>query len=87
MPRRPAPMWYVLVTVMVSMLLVSGAGIWYTNHVDAKREHAERESDRNWCSIVGTMNQAFNDPANPPQTEIGRQLAADFAKLYAELDC
>jgi len=72
---------------VVSLVAVVVAGVIYINYVDDKRDMAERESDRRWCSIVGTIEQAYNDPASPPQSEIGRQLAADFHDLYAGLDC
>lgn len=85
MPRRPAPVWYVLVTVTASMLLVSVAGIWYTNHVDTKRERAERESDRRWCVLLTDLDGAYGSAT--PQTELGRRIAAAIHELRGGFGC
>jgi hypothetical protein len=85
MPRRPAPLWYVLVAVLVSSLLVSSAGIWYTNYVDGQRERAERESDRRWCALLTDLDGAYE--SSTPQTELGRRIAAAIHELRGGFGC
>lgn len=73
--RRPVPLWYALLAVMVSMLLLTGAGIWYTNH-------AQREADRRWCELFTIMS---GGPA--PTTERGRVIADAMDRLRLDLGC
>ena len=79
------PRWYLLVAVVVSMMMLAAAGIVYTNWAIARGAAAERESDRRWCQLLTTLDDAYQ--AAPPQTETGRRLAADVHKLRAELGC
>ncbi|WP_329013264.1 hypothetical protein OG271_04080 [Micromonospora rifamycinica] len=70
--RRPVPIWYVLLAVVVSVLTVSGAGIWYTEHV-ARRQ----------CAMYTAELAVYREV--PPSTETGRRLAAtktDFVRRY-----
>ncbi|MFI2577691.1 hypothetical protein ACH5AJ_36460 [Streptomyces rochei] len=62
MPRRPVPLWYVLLAVVVSVLAVSAAGIWYTEHV-ARRQ----------CAMYAAELAVYHEV--PPSTETGRRLA------------
>lgn len=69
---------YALVVVFATVLAVAALSIWYANHV-------QRESNRNWCDLVTTLDAAYQ--ANPPQSPIGRQLAADMHNLRVRLGC
>lgn len=79
------PWWYGLLAVLVSLLMLGGAGWWYTTYAIAQQERAERESDRRWCQLLGTLDDAYR--AAPPQSETGKRLAADVHNLRAELGC
>lgn len=85
MPRRPAPLWYVLVAVLASSLLVSVAGIGYTNYVDGQRERAEREQDRKWCALLVDLDGAYASAT--PQTELGKRIAAAIHELRVGFGC
>jgi hypothetical protein len=79
------PRWTVLITVALSMMALAVAGVLYTGYVDGQREVAERESDRRWCALLNTLDQAYS--AVPPSTELGRRVAEEIRKLRADLDC
>lgn len=79
------PRWYLLVAVVVSMMLLAAAGIAYTNWSIKRQSAAERESDRRWCQLLTTLDDAYQ--AAPPQTDTGRRLATDVHNLRAELGC
>jgi hypothetical protein len=75
-PRQP--IWYSLVAVVVSMILLTVLGAWYTNRTAA-------ESERKWCELLGVMDEAYS--SSPPRTEIGRQLARAMNKLRSDFGC
>jgi hypothetical protein len=79
------PRWMVLVTIVLSMMALAAAGVLYTGHVDGQREVAERESDRRWCELLNTLDQAYSTV--PPSTELGRRVADAIRKLRTDLDC
>lgn len=79
------PRWYLLVALAGSMLLLSLAGVWYTNWSIGQQDKAERANDQRWCQLLTTLDDAYQ--AAPPQTETGRRLAADIHRLRADLGC
>lgn len=79
------PRWYLLVAVVVSMMLLAAAGIVYTNWAIGRQDKAERENDRRWCEMLVTLDDAYG--SSPPQSELGRRLAADIHKLRIDLGC
>lgn len=79
------PRWRILLTVGVSMMTLAVAGVLYTGYVDGQREIAERESDRRWCALLNTLDQAYTTA--PPTTELGRRAAEEIRKLRTGLDC
>ncbi|MFY1589006.1 hypothetical protein ACN267_31450 [Micromonospora sp. WMMD734] len=72
--RRPVPLWYVLLAVVLSVLTVSGAGIWYTNHV-ARRQ----------CTVLAAEVAVYRE--SPPTTQTGQHLALAKEQLLRELHC
>lgn len=76
--RRPVPLWYALLAVLLSVLAISLATLAYTAHV-------RREADRRWCGLIGALDDAYS--ATPPQSELGRQVAAELARLRQQFDC
>lgn len=85
--RRPVPLWYVLLAVMVSILATAGANIAYTSHVQrvaAERSAAaQRESDRMWCELFDIMTAG----SPPPTTERGQAIADALERRRATLGC
>lgn len=84
-PPLTMPAWYVLVAIVVSLMLLATSGVVYTNWSIRRQYAAERESDRRWCQLLATLDHAYQ--GSPPQTELGRRLAADIHALRAELGC
>lgn len=75
---KPVPRWYVMAAILVSSLSIGLASVVYANHVAL-------ESERKWCSIVATMDDAYK--AQPPITESGKNVARDIDKLRSSLRC
>lgn len=77
--RRPSqPVWYSLVAMLVSVVVLSGAGMYYTN-----RE--TRESERKWCEFITVLDDAWS--STPPQSALGRSVAASLHRLRADFGC
>lgn len=47
--------------------------------------HSQVESEQKWCSVVGTLDDAYRQ--QPPQTPVGRRVAADMSALRKSLRC
>lgn len=69
---------YAVGAIFLSAMLMAGVAL-----VVALRANAE--SDRKWCEVVTTMDDAYR--SSPPQTDIGRKLANDMAELRRRLGC
>lgn len=78
-PLLPArQLVYILLTILVSVLAVSAAGIIYTGY-------ESHQSDLRWCELLNTLNQAYT--TSPPQTETGRMVAKSIAHLHGSFGC
>lgn len=67
--------WAVLM-VLLSAVLVTGSGIFYTYHV-------QRQADRRWCALLRI--QAADNP--PPSTDRGRASQRESKRLLLQLGC
>lgn len=74
-----------LVVIAISVWLVVAFGWLYVGKVDHRRDAAEREADRRWCSLMAVMDDAYR--ANPPITETGRNIARQIHDLRGRLGC
>ncbi len=83
--RLSMPRWYLLLAIVGSMLLLSLAGVWYTNWSVSQQDKSERANDQRWCKLLTTLDEAYQ--ATPPQTPTGQRVAADIHNLRAELGC
>lgn len=73
--------WWSLAIVYGSMLLLCAASVMYANY-------SVRESNRKFCDIVTTVNNAYKDPKYPqPTTDLGKKLKQDYAELEQRLGC
>lgn len=72
------PAWYALAVIVLSTLTMALLAIGIA-------QHTARESERKWCSIVVTLDDAYRQ--TPPSSTVGRQLAADMAQLRRDLGC
>ncbi|MEV4000987.1 hypothetical protein [Actinomadura sp. NPDC049753] len=79
--------WWSVAIVTVSALLVAGACILYTGHVqrqsDQRQDHERREDDRRWCSLLTRLDQ----PGQPATTDRGRAVQRDIHQLRRDLGC
>lgn len=83
--RLAMPRWYLLVVTFAATLLLAVLGVLYTNWSISRQDKAERENDRRWCEMLVTLDDAYG--STPPQSELGRRLAADIHKLRIDLGC
>jgi hypothetical protein len=74
-PRR---LVYALVAVIVSILGVGLGVILYATHID-------RESNRHWCGIVSTLDDAYSE--HTPTTALGQDLAHELKQLRNDFGC
>ena len=101
-PRNPVIIevrgWYPIVVLGFVMLTITFGNVIYTNHVDSQRreaerealaavQRAEREADRRWCALMIPLDEAYNNPATPPSTELGRTVARAVRDIRVGLGC
>lgn len=72
------PRWYSLVVVFLVLGASVGLSIGYT-------ASKNKENDRRWCALMRELDAAY--AASPPQTEVGRRVAASVHNLKTELGC
>lgn len=72
--RRPVPLWYALLAVLVSVLVVAGATLWYA-----------RDLARRQCTVLAAEVAAYREV--PPTTGTGQQLAQAKEQLLRDLSC
>lgn len=68
--------WWSVAMIVLTVLLVAGAGVAYTSHV-------RREADRRWCRVLSM--QANPDP--PPATPRGWAQVREYQKLHRQFGC
>ena len=69
-----------LAVVFTSVLVMTGLNVFYSNE-------RIKESNRYFCDIVMTVNDAYRDSPTPPQTELGKKLQQQYADLERRLQC
>lgn len=91
-----APRWQRLLAIVLALLLLAGLNLGYTAYsdqrredqvrrLDREREQAEREADRRWCDLLGTLDRAYT--VDRPATELGRQVAVAIHTVLGSLNC
>lgn len=83
--NRPVPVWWVLVSCVVSVVLMVGVNVLYTNYVDRKGAERERQADRRWCALLELFDSNYQ--RNPPATETGREAARLMHALVESTGC
>jgi hypothetical protein len=76
------PLVDVLVSVVVSVFLMAGFGVWYTQHqLDLM--------GRKFCKLVSLSDDAYKQPLPPgiPTTPTRQKLASANHKLRGDLHC
>lgn len=68
--------WWSMLMILVVAVLVAGAGIVYTRHV-------QHQADQRWCDLLATLDQ----PSQPATTERGRVVQQQIHRLRSELGC
>lgn len=80
------PRWMTLVSIVLSVMGLALAGVLYTGYVDGHREAAERESDRRWCDLLVTLDDAYTSGPQPT-TDVGKRVASAVHVLRVQLGC
>jgi len=81
--KRPTqPVWYSLLAVLVTAVLVAAASIVVAVQL---AEQNAREAEHKWCAIVVTLDDAYS--SRPASTPLGRDIAAKMAQLRKDLGC
>jgi hypothetical protein len=75
LPRSLLIAWLISYVIIIIMFIVS---MQYANYID-------RKSNRAWCGIVLLFNETYEK--NPPPTEIGKMLEAEFKHLRTDFRC
>lgn len=88
--RTPVPLWWFILVSVVAFIVLAVAGLFYTNAVAEKSERElkdlQRTSERRWCRLLVTLDDANNPPTNA-QSELQRRIAAEIHQLRTELGC
>lgn len=75
---RVIPIGLMFVLSVVFTLAVQSRG-------EREDEQIRHEQDLRWCRIVMMLDDAYR--ANPPTTDLGRDLAVEYRQLRAALGC
>jgi hypothetical protein len=68
--------WWSVVMVLVTAVLIAGLNVLYTTHV-------QRESDRQWCDILASLDA----PQTPATTPRGREVQRQIHDLREKKGC
>lgn len=76
------PVIDVLLAVVISVFLMAGFGIWYTQRAISRMEHK-------FCDLVVLSDDAYKQPLPPgiPVTATRQKLAEANHKLREDLNC
>jgi hypothetical protein len=69
---------YAVVVAFIACVSIAGSSVAYANYV-------QRESDRKWCKLVTTLDDAYR--GQPPTTAAGKNVAESIAQLRRDLGC
>lgn len=69
---------YAVVVAFIACVSIAFGSVAYANHV-------QRDSDRKWCKLVGTLDDAYRE--QPPTTPTGKNVADSVAQLRHDLGC
>jgi hypothetical protein len=72
------PGWYWWAAMIASSLLAALGAVGVALHTQA-------ESERKWCSVVGTLDDSYR--RQPPTTPTGMSVAKSIHDLRRELHC
>lgn len=74
----PRSLWYSIIMSYLCGIAITTGALVYMKHVD-------NESNRKWCDIAITLDEGYKKI--PPQSEVGRRIAADMHKLRNDFEC
>lgn len=69
-----------LAVAIIAVAVMTGINVFYSNE-------RIKESNRYFCDIVMTVNDAYRDSPVPPSTDLGRKLEQNYADLERRLQC
>ncbi len=73
-PRQP--LWYSLLAILATAVVLASSGFWYTNHV-------QRQTEQKLCRLTA----ALTTDSPPPTTERAKRIALAMDQFRADLDC
>jgi hypothetical protein len=80
--KRTVQQWRVLVMFVLTLIVFTGSGFYYANW---KAERTARDNNRRWCSLLTTMDDAYQSA--PPSTATGKRLAEEIHSLHEGFNC
>lgn len=78
--KERAKTWWAVFTAVVCISAAMIFSVLYANSVD-------RESNRRWCGVVTTLDDAYNQSGTRPQSQIGLDLAREIRQLRIDFGC
>lgn len=70
---------YAVVVAFIACAAIAFASVAYSSHV-------QRETDKKWCTLMVTLDEAYSG-AQKPTTPLGQRVAAAIHDLRTDLDC
>ena len=70
--------WYAVLALVISCLLIAFVSVWYTHWVDDK-------ANQRWCALMVTLDEAYKEV--PPTTPASKNVAREVAILRETLGC
>lgn len=89
MTTKAIRVWYAMTVTCVVLFAFAAASVLYANEraerSERRAEQIDRESNRRWCALLVTYDDAYQD--SPPVTETGRTLANEVSRLRTQFGC
>lgn len=88
--NQPSPgvgfkLWYLLVSMIVTLVIVAALGWVYTGRVDRENDRANELNDRKWCNLLIVLDDSYKEA--PPTSRTGQLVATSIRKLRNDLGC
>ncbi len=78
-------MWRAFLGIVISFSLGLGLSLGYTHKVDQESDRDNEKNDRKWCSLLITMDDAYQ--SSTPSSPVGVRVALAIHTLRNDLGC
>ncbi|MEU7677889.1 hypothetical protein AB0C42_24115 [Micromonospora taraxaci] len=89
MTTKAIRVWYAMTVTFAVTVAFAAASVLYANEraerSERRAEQIDRESNRRWCALLATYDDAYQD--SPPVTDTGRTLATEVSRLRTQFGC